>query len=304
MGYKRSAMVRVAYCGLCLQLCGCPTVAIPGPATGDGSGNATTDGAGPFEPPAGTQLNSCGARTVNTVPGPGFLEVVTTVTGSATPNDSGLARVLGWLVMCPNLRDPSVLGVRHLYEVGHNGQILASYELQETDGRKCFSRAEYTFVTATFIVSDGCLRQQLSTVNPLDPTQTEVFLPPGLSSAVELPVGPCGEGQVQIGRSGTGSDPQGDYICVSYTTEPQRCGCAFRNNVWSAESGGTTEYQARGSLEGVVNDFAAFACGAPELAEPSDIREGDRLRLTMNIHGEFRSSPGPQELGYEDCEGQ
>jgi len=304
MRYKRSVMVGLALCGLCFQLCGCPTVVIPGPPTGDGSGNATTDGAGSSEPPAGTQLNSCGVRTVNSVPGPGFLEVVTTVTGSATPNDSGLARVLGWLVMCPNLRDPSVLGVRHLYEVGRDGQILASYILRETDGRKCFSRTEYTFVTATFIVSDGCLRQQVSVVNPLDPTQTETLLPPGLSSAGEFPVGPCGEGQVQIGRSGTASDPQGDYICVSYSTEQQRCECAFRNGVWSAESGGTAVYQARGSVDGVVNDFAAFACGAPELAELVDIREGDRLRLTTNIHGEFRTSPGPQELGYEDCEGQ
>jgi hypothetical protein len=299
--FRRKLGCTIAKLGFALALFvpGCSSIRIAGNVGESEDGTSS----GISEPAAGLgqPQTDCGSRTVSNVPSASYLAPSVTIEGSVDPPESTLANVLAYPLFCPALFAQSESIPRQWYEVGEQGAIIAIVKLDERRG--CFSKQELEHFTGRFVLRNGCLATEFQLPNPLDPTQDFTFTLPGFQGTGEIPPGLCEDGQLPVDRSGySGSMPQGEYTCVSFTLLEEFCGCGSNNGVWYSEAGGRVRYEAEGSLDRLSNLTAAFFCQNPDLVGPFEIRAGQRATITLRLRTEYRTSPSPEQLGYEPCD--
>lgn len=262
-----------------LAIGGCGGGTVIGGGGGGGSDEGGRDGWGGW--------GDCGSRTVASVPDPGFVETEFSFELDAVPADSALVKVLLAGTTCQPALDTQE--GKMLYEVGQQGVVLSLTTLSEIMGQKSYIRIPLSF-DQRFVVEDGCLSFDIEM-----PEEDELpeFDP------TELPKGPCGLGQLAIGHEGMViSEPEGEYVCVQVSITSVCRDCWAEDGVWYGESVMSGSYVALGSIDNVSVSTWALLCGEDD--QPVSIRTGDRVDYTQTIRTEYRMSPSPEELGYEE----
>jgi len=256
-------------------LAGCNTA-------GSGGGGGGTPGQGEQEPgainPAGVDL--CGVRTVSEIPDPGFVREAQTRVATVTPDDSGLARVVGVFagIACDDESSDEDAELDYAdYEVAAGGEIVDSEE--------------------RFVVIDRCLEKRSDLEDEGDDgTDDEPFEFPDAGFAdgttpfpvddLVAPAGDvCGDNGIPLGPSGLGDTSMG-YICVTQELEVCR-DCRRQQDTWNQSVTVAITYRALGSISGV----AAFdLCGGG--IEYVDVQEGDTVTIEIRTQDLYEWSAG------------
>ena len=268
---------------------GCPDQAPssdPDGGTNNGQSSDGDDGNGGQDAPDPTD---CGERTVNSFPGPGFVEMEWSFQLDAVPADSELFKVLLGVASCQQQFDAGNVGI--LYEVGQQGEVLALITLTGAGDQKFYIRTDPSS-NQRFVVEDGCLTFKYDfpdeyTLPDFDPT--------------EIPQGPCGVGQMAIGRDGQiVGEPVGAYICVEANFNSACHHCWVADGAWHEEYIVKGSYVALGSIDNV--SVSGWAAMCDQADEPVSIRSGERVDFTWTMGTTYRTSPSPEELGYQPFE--
>lgn len=224
-------------------------------AANSNTSNANTANANTSDPGA-IPPGCTGPRTATSVPPPGSVQETTEFTFSLDPEDSDLARALGFVgFIDPSAFPPDVTN----YEVGDNGDIVNSNQ--------------------QFVVAFGCLTLETEEEEAPDPADEEIFnffedlpdvCPPG-----QIPLGP--EGPFNIGD---------EFICVA--ADSTVCADCSQTSVptWQAEVISTTTYRALGSITVEVTNPQTFQ------TETVDVQEGDEVTLTIQAESRFEIVSG------------
>ncbi len=231
----------------------------------------------------------CGDRTVSSLPGPGFVEMESSFQLDAMPPDSPLAKVIFGGISCQQQFDAGDVAI--LYEVGQQGEVLSLVTLTGSGDQQFFFRTDPPF-NQRFVVTDGCL-----TLESDIPDQD--MLPD--FDPTKIPEGPCRPGQLPIGHNGVAfSTQEGPYICVRVEFGTTCHDCWVEDGAWREESVFSGSYVALGSIDNVSVRAWATACDQPD--QRVSIAEGDRVDFTWTMQATYRTSPSPEELGYEAFE--
>lgn len=228
----------------------------------------------------------CGTRSVTTAMSAGYYRFVTAAVLDATPDDSGLAKVVFQAALCPEDHGTSTYP---LYEVDASGNVVAMISLFESGTQKVYYRTAVTNLQLE--LDGGCIRSS-STSSGSDNSD--------LVDPNDITDNPCGLGSFPISRDGLESGtPDGAYICVEMHTVSACQDCWYASGLWTSEITTTGYYVALGSLTGVsVEDWAAV-CDPEHQDATVNITLGDRVDFTWTITTTYEASDSPEEMGYQ-----
>ncbi|GEM_PF-7060108 len=271
-----------------LSLGGCPPSDDNGTDGTDGqNGNGDMDdGTG-----GGNDL-TCGERTVTNAPPAGYLECVATMELTVDPPESPLAKVVFGAAPCTATGEPDT-DPGPIYQVDAAGNVVAIITLMEGGlGDRYFFSAAVT--DRRLEVTDGCLVSEVTGGEADDEDDDDL-------DPTDPPTGPCGPGRFTITRQGvTSDDVEGPYICVAAYPISACRDCWYEDGVWYDRIVTTGYYVAEGSLDGVSIDDWALVCDPESVGTTVNIQAGNRVDFTWTIITEYRESPSPQELGYQE----
>lgn len=297
---SRCVYLVLALC-VSLTVCGCPsqpTINQNTEALTGAGGEETQEQEQEQEQSAfgGGWLGQCGTRTVTTVPRSTFVEMESSFETQAEPADSALAKVLLAGIDCWGDTDYGAGTI--LYEVDAQGIVVSLHVLTNMNGQRLFTSQPPSDVRR-FVVDDGCLRLEQETTTSGGPFTFE-WGDPATFGAAEMPDGPCGVTGIAIGHEGIVIDqPAGEYICVRADFDSTYCrDCWEADGVWYEEWEMSGSYVALGSIDNVSVSTWAFMCNEED--RPVSIHAGDQLDFSWTMRTEFRSSPSPEELGYQE----
>ncbi len=237
----------------------------------------------------GEAPGECGSRIVGSVPGAAFIEMDVSWELDAQPADSPLVKTLLGGIACWTHFDTQ--GIKLLYETDAQGTIVAVHTLFDINGRKYYTTSS-PVVIDSLVVRDGCLAWEFDMPDVPDPQAPEDFDPS------QFPEGPCGLGRVAVGHDGQVTrEPEGEYICLEYTSSSTCRDCWMEDGVWHAESSSSASWVARGSIDDVSVSTWATLCDEPDQAV--NIRDGDSVNYSLTGRTTYRVSPSPEELGYQ-----
>lgn len=281
------------WCGLLLSalvaMSGCGGAELAGQLLPrDGTGGIPDDDGRPVSDDGGFAL--CGNRTVGSLPGPGFVEMEWSFQLDAMPADSPLLKVIFGGISCQQQFDPGDVAI--LYEVGQQGEVLSLVTLTGSGDQQFFIRTDPPF-NQRFVVTDGCLTLE-SDISDQD------MLPD--FDPTEIPEGRCRPGQLAIGEEGhVVGQPEGDHICIQAGSMNSACqDCWVEDGAWHMELVVSGSYVALGSIDNVSVAGWAAVCNQPD--QRVSIVEGDRVDFTWTTGAAYRTSPSPEELGYQEFE--
>jgi len=255
--------------------------------------NSSSGGGGGLIGGGDTGIFNCGTRTVATVPGPGYIEVLGEWNVTRNPEGSALDKVVFGGGACDD-DEGDQYSYRTLYEVGDNGVLLQNCHLTDnlTTGEKTYECYLYQEDPPQFIVQDNCLHLQYSWADDDDDDDQ-------VTVSEEL----CGEYNSALGHDGILYDEyDDDYICLDAEITTACWDCSISGNSWLDNRNLVASYTAQGSLSDVSVSMWAQSCSDEE--DPSsvvvDVNQGDRLDFVYDLATEYKTTSSPEALGYTE----
>jgi hypothetical protein len=243
------------------------------------------------------------ARSVTSVPGPGFIAFDNTSETTVIPADSDLLKALNAEAACPiedELQESSALPFAVIYEVEDAGRVVAETSIIDFEGQQmCHAQTQ---IDAEFVIEDGCL--SLSKDLAIEDEEFYLAVLEGALAATnealmeELTSPLCDDTGLALGRNGVITDDETDeeFICVTVTLDAESATCSQADGVWTARQRTSVTYTAAGSLDGVSVAQWQELCG-DGTTTTVDIAQGDSVTTAFISATTYSSSPSPEALG-------